>query len=251
MLTDWFTVVVQGINFLILVGLLSRFLFTPIIRAMDKREADIADTLFRAREKERLATEAEEELEQKHRTISEERDMVLTGARQQAKELERELAGQAREQVDRLRRQWEEDLRRHQDRFLDRAAAAVSDQVMQNTDRVLRELSGRDLGQAVLDRFLERLTSKEDASRLKPAPSDDLVLRTTFPLDEQSRERIRTALGPLFPHAAKIRFDPSLQGPAGIELTCGSHRISWSIENHLSAVRNELNGLLTMDEQPS
>jgi F-type H+-transporting ATPase subunit b len=37
-LIDWFTVVAQIVNFLILVALLKHFLYDRIIRAMDKRE---------------------------------------------------------------------------------------------------------------------------------------------------------------------------------------------------------------------
>lgn len=251
MLTDWFTIIVQAINFLILVVLLSKFLFTPIIRAMDKREADIADTLNRAREKEHWAEKTKEELARKHLAVAEEREIVLAKAREQAETLEKELSLQAREKVDLARQQWEQDLRQHQDSFLDKAAGAVSDQVMRSTEGVLRELSGRDLGQAVLDRFLERLQSEDRASLLPVTSDEALVLHTTFPLDDQTRDRVRAALHPLFPTAGTIDFKTSGQGAVGIQLTCGSHKITWSIEDHLKTVRNELNGLLTMDKQPS
>ena len=42
MLIDWFTVVAQIVNFLILVALLKRFLYGPLIRAIDARENGIA-----------------------------------------------------------------------------------------------------------------------------------------------------------------------------------------------------------------
>ncbi len=48
---DWFTVVAQIINFLILVALLKRFLYGPIIRAMDRREAEIASRMDAASDK--------------------------------------------------------------------------------------------------------------------------------------------------------------------------------------------------------
>ena len=38
MLIDWFTVVAQAANFLVLVWLLKRFLYKPILGAMDARE---------------------------------------------------------------------------------------------------------------------------------------------------------------------------------------------------------------------
>ena len=49
MLIDWFTVAAQIVNFLILVYLLKRFLYGPLIRAMDAREKRIADELGTSR----------------------------------------------------------------------------------------------------------------------------------------------------------------------------------------------------------
>ena len=42
MLIDWFTVIAQMLNFLILVWLLKRFLYQPILDAIDAREKGIA-----------------------------------------------------------------------------------------------------------------------------------------------------------------------------------------------------------------
>ncbi|HUS95178.1 MAG TPA: ATPase, partial [Hyphomicrobiaceae bacterium] len=56
---DWFTVIAQLFNFLILVWLLKRFLYKPILNALDAREKRIAkeladaDTTQREAEKER------------------------------------------------------------------------------------------------------------------------------------------------------------------------------------------------------
>jgi F-type H+-transporting ATPase subunit b len=45
MLIDWFTVGAQVLNFLILVWLLKRFLYKPILHAIDAREQRIAKEL--------------------------------------------------------------------------------------------------------------------------------------------------------------------------------------------------------------
>ena len=45
MLIDWFTVGAQALNFLILVWLLKRFLYKPILHAIDEREKRIAKEL--------------------------------------------------------------------------------------------------------------------------------------------------------------------------------------------------------------
>ncbi len=45
MLIDWFTVGAQALNFLILVWLMKRFLYKPILNAIDAREKKIAAEL--------------------------------------------------------------------------------------------------------------------------------------------------------------------------------------------------------------
>jgi len=45
MLIDWFTVGAQALNFIILVWLLKRFLYKPILGAVDAREKRIAAEL--------------------------------------------------------------------------------------------------------------------------------------------------------------------------------------------------------------
>jgi hypothetical protein len=48
MLIDWFTVGAQALNFLILVWLMRRFLYRPILHAIDEREKRIAAELSNA-----------------------------------------------------------------------------------------------------------------------------------------------------------------------------------------------------------
>jgi F-type H+-transporting ATPase subunit b len=52
---NWFTVIAQVINFLLLVWLLKRFLYKPILKAIDEREGKIASQIKDAEEKEKTA----------------------------------------------------------------------------------------------------------------------------------------------------------------------------------------------------
>src|SRR5580704_10210014 len=45
MLIDWFTVGAQAVNFLILVWLLQRFLYRPVMKTIDARERSIAQKI--------------------------------------------------------------------------------------------------------------------------------------------------------------------------------------------------------------
>ena len=51
MLADWFTIVAQALNFLILVWLMKRYLYKPILHAIDEREKRVAAELADAGKK--------------------------------------------------------------------------------------------------------------------------------------------------------------------------------------------------------
>ena len=63
---DWFTVIAQLLNFLVLVWLLKRFLFKPIQHAIDERERKITSQLRDAEDKVHDAIIEQEEFRKKN-----------------------------------------------------------------------------------------------------------------------------------------------------------------------------------------
>ena len=66
MLIDWFTICAQAINFLILVWLMKRFLYKPILHAIDARENLIATELADAAAKKTEAQKDRDEFQHKN-----------------------------------------------------------------------------------------------------------------------------------------------------------------------------------------
>ena len=48
MLIDWFTVIAQIINFIVLVWLLKRFLFKPVLKAVEERQTKVSQQISEA-----------------------------------------------------------------------------------------------------------------------------------------------------------------------------------------------------------
>ena len=78
MLIDWFTVGAQALNFLILVWLLKRFLYEPILRAIDAREKRIATELADADAKKAEAQKERDEFQQKNGEFDRQRAALLS-----------------------------------------------------------------------------------------------------------------------------------------------------------------------------
>ncbi len=81
MLIDWFTIVAQALNFLILVWLMKRYLYKPILHAIDEREKRIAAELADAAKKKIEAQKESDDYKQKNKEFDEQRAGLLNGQR--------------------------------------------------------------------------------------------------------------------------------------------------------------------------
>src|SRR5271156_4365009 len=100
---DWFTVVAQAINFLILVWLLKRFLYKPILHAIDERERGIAARLAEAEATQAEAQQERDEFQHKNEAIDQARAALLKKAEDEAEAERQRLLEIARKDADALR----------------------------------------------------------------------------------------------------------------------------------------------------
>ena len=145
MLIDWPTVIFQIINFLILIALLKRFLYGPIIRAMDEREKKIAQRLARAAKAEkeaakhasRLALDQEEFAKNRVSMQQEARLEIDTWKNESIERLKNEIADQKKD--------WQKSLEDEQEAFLQKLKISISRQVFQVARKAFTDLADEQL----------------------------------------------------------------------------------------------------------
>ncbi len=103
MLIDWFTVLAQAVNFLILVWLMKRFLYHPILNALDARERRIAAELADADARKAEARAEREEYSRKNEEFERQRADMLAKATDEAAAEHRRLFDRVRKDADGLR----------------------------------------------------------------------------------------------------------------------------------------------------
>src|SRR5271155_620168 len=110
MLIDWFTVGAQALNFLILVWLLKRFLYKPILNAVDAREKLIATELSDARAKVTEAQKERDDFQHKNELFDQQRAALFSKATDEAKAERQRLLDEARKAADALSAKRQETL---------------------------------------------------------------------------------------------------------------------------------------------
>ena len=103
MLIDWFTVGAQALNFLVLVWLMKRFLYRPILAAIDGREKLVAADLAAAAAKTVDAQNARDAFQHKNQDFDQQRAALLKKATDEGNAERQRLLDEARKDTDTLR----------------------------------------------------------------------------------------------------------------------------------------------------
>lgn len=249
MLIDWFTVVAQLINFVILVVALRYLLYGRIVDAMERRARSIATREEAAEEQRRIAEERADELERERRQLQARRDDILEEARNDADQRRRRLLDEARREVDRQEEQWAESVRARRERLLAELQQATGEKSVAIARRLLEDLADVELEGEVVRGFVRRLDesngrSDETAEALR-ADESPLYVRTAFDLTDQHRDRVRTALRDLVgDEEREIEWERDPELVAGIVVRAGSRSIGWTVDDYLDGLEDEFAELL-------
>jgi F-type H+-transporting ATPase subunit b len=245
MLIDWFTVGAQAINFLVLVWLLKRFLYKPILDAIDARERRVAEQLSGAEAKMAQAQKQHDEYLERNAAFDRERDALLAKAEEEAKAESLKIVEDARRAADALsarRRQALEDEIRNINRLIrDRA----TDEIFAVARKALQDLAGDSLERRVTEAFLRRLASLSQTERATLIASMQRsggapLVKSAFELPPDQRAAIEAAIRKEFSTGAAVRFETAPDLVAGIELAVGGLKAGWSVSDYLASMEEDL-----------
>ena len=245
MAIDWFTVGAQVINFLVLVYLLKRFLYGPIIRAMDRREQAITARLGDAETQVRAATREKELYTARRQELEDEREALMEEAREHSKEERARTLATLREEIASKRVEWQTELQREQQALLKSLRRALSESVAAAAHHILSELANADLEREALKRFLAQLGELTDEERrllvekANGAPLE-ITLTTAFKLDDQQRDSLAAELRVLLEQDMEVRFERSPELVCGIALDASGRRLSWNVESSLEGLSSTI-----------
>jgi len=144
-LIDWFTVIAQALNFLILVWLLKRYLYQPVLNAISAREQRIAMQLADAASKQAAATSERDEFDRKNKEFDAQRALLLAKASEEAKLEQQRLLEQARKDADALRARLEDAMHSEQQILSGELARRTCDEVFAIARKVLADLGSASL----------------------------------------------------------------------------------------------------------
>jgi len=252
---DWFTLIAQIVNFLILIALLRHFLYGRIVNAIDEREEKIASKWEQAdKEKEKAEHQAQSH-SQKSEELERQKDDVLSKARQEAEDEKKKLTREAREEVKELEKKWREGIEQQQQAFFRELQAKLSEQVTTITRRFLNDMADVELEEHILQNFVRRAEdSDEEKSELREFVSqygDELKVLSSFEMDQRDREKLKGVLQKLRDGELSVSFERSADLICGLSLQSNGRKIDFSAASYVSELRARFSGLFAETAEES
>lgn len=250
MLVDWFTVGAQAFNFVILVWLMKRFLYKPILRAVDAREKGIATELARAAAKEAEARRASDQLQRKNEDFDRQRATLVGQATDEARVEGQRLLDEARRAADALSAKRREMLRDDAQNLNQAIVRRTQEEVFAIARKALMDLATTSLEERMGDVFTRRLRQMDDQAKTCMGEAlgrttEPAIVRSAFDLPAEQRATIQNALNEVFSSEVRLRFETAPDVVSGIELAATGQKVTWTISDYLAKLEEGVAALLT------
>ena len=247
---DWWTLALQTVNVLVLIWILARFFFRPVVDIVAKRQEETNKLLADAAAARQEAIGARAGADKGRAEIGAERDRLLAEARKSAQLEKENLHAQSSQEIAKLHGEAEAAIARERTAAEQAIIARASELSLEIAQRLLGRLSSKITLSAFLDGLcqeLRALSSEERESFTSVTVADHAIeVVTAAPLSKGEMEHVRDALKgavgsePPF----EFRIDPTLI--AGIEVHSRNAIVRNSWRADLDRIRKELD----RDEHP-
>jgi len=240
---DWTTLALQLVNFAILVWLLQRFLYRPVLRVIDERRAALAREHAAAAHETEAARSELARLQAQRAGEAAERTAALARVEEEGRQLLAARRAQAERDAAALMEDTRKTLAQEREQTEEALRGAALQLAADMARRVLAEIPEPLRVQAWLeriDRHLRLLAAGERAELASElAGAYPLRVVCAWSLAAASQEEWRQRLRATLSATAEVVFDTDARLIAGAELHFPHARLSFTVQSAIAALQQE------------
>lgn len=244
MLIDWFTVVAQIVNFLVLVAILRFFLYRRIIDAIETRKARVASAFSEAETREREAQETREAHASEMQRLAGERPRRLERLEADMRGERSRMLDELRDEIDAMRHEWQRGVFEERERLIEDLERKLATGTEVVARAALGALAGVELEQQMIETFLRRIDEMDEGETQSLvealAEASTVEVTTSFSVLSDSEARIRSEIADHLGVTALLEFRIDRTLGCGIELRAGGRTVGWSVDRYLDETRSAL-----------
>ena len=236
---DWYTLIAQIFNLLILLFLLRKFLYLPVLEAVEARQKLIRDELKKAEDSRIKAQKAEEQCQQKILEIEHQKQQILADVQHEAEKLKAGLAEEAENQYHQAKTEWKQRLQSEQKNFDNALQKMISEHFNRFAEKAMRQMADVELNELITEQFIAKIKDLPSSEKIKLKEGfqkqKKVVVQTAQPLSFDLQQRIENVLRVEFNIAenTKLQYEINSDIISGIVLQSGEYITQWSLDLYL------------------
>ena len=232
---DWITVIAQIVNFLVLIWLLKRYLYRPILNGIDAREVEIAERMLDATRAEEKAEAAEAEYLDQIATLQANESAMTDSARQRAEAARDVLLAEAQELFEKERIDWKAHLEQEGHKYTAELHKTGASALLSLTRKALDDLADDTLEERIVAHVVTRLVPMSEELRNAASGSTEAIATTRDPLPKAARERLEADLQNVIPNMA-LHFETDTEQSPGLILRMGGAQVAWTVDSYIDGL---------------
>jgi F-type H+-transporting ATPase subunit b len=236
---DWSTFALEVVNFLILIWLLKRFFYQPVLNVIEQRRQQIREELSQASREQAEADQLKTRYEARLSDWETERQAARAALEQELVQERGKRLRQLDDELDRQRLKHAARDLQQQTQWRRQAETEALQLGAAFASRLLTTLAGPELDRRLQQLFIDQLTTLPESAlkqlhqgRLDEAQRIEVV--SALPLDESQQQAIRQALEQrIGPSQGQWQFRQDTQLIAGLRISIGGWLLHANLQDEL------------------
>lgn len=243
---DLFTLIAQILNLLILLFLLRKFLYLPVLKAISARQKLIADEIESAEQARKSAEAAEKKSLAEAKKLEAQKQSVLEKAHDEAALLAAHLKEQTEEEYRQKRQQFSERIIAEEQSFDLAVQKSVAEYWTQFAQKALSQIADTDLNTAAVVQFMRKISalSAEEQKSYASAfqAKKQIEIQTAMPIDDKLKTQLEEFLRKTWKLPKNIDFVYATKSDliCGVQIVAAEQLVAWNFEGYMQEFRQSL-----------
>ena len=243
---DLFTFFAQIFNLLLLLYLLRRFLYLPVLKAVDERQKFIERELKKAASSHKEALRLEAECKQKMAEIDAQKQNILSQTRAEAAVLAEKLANEAKAQFEADKSQWKQRLAGEQKTFELAMQNLILEHFNKLADGALKQMADVSLNDLMLNKLKEKISAlpvrKKQDFAAAYQNKKQLFVRSAQKISAEQKQKVKDFLRVQLelPEETKFKFEVDKKLVCGVALQADEQLIDWNLASYMNEFQKNM-----------
>lgn len=230
---DWFTILVQILNFAVLIFLLNIFLYKPLLKTINKRKDDIKKRIEEGEKELVEIKKLKDEYQKRFNESEQENEILREKMAIELKEIKDSELKNIKEDISNRRKKFGEYLELEEKSLMNNFYEKMDDLVIEYSNVILSSLANSSLEKEILNKFMEKIDEFDDTkvNEINASKSDIINIISSYKLDKKDELAIKDALVKKGFEFHDIEFVVDKNLILGVELRVKSYSVSWNIRD--------------------